>query len=200
MSVLDVRTPDVITVAVSRVDGGLTIMRVITTEYRPTTAEEKEAGLGFRVVDKTYDPTPAHIESLIAQYVRDEAWTGGQLPVSWRVVPNDIVDDTTDRTFRNAWKDDGGSKPGTDMPKARNIHRERLRAMRAPLLEALDIEDMRAVEEGLLSPTPNVNLAKRRDIAARKQALRDVTADPGIEAAQTPEQLKAVIPVALRGT
>jgi hypothetical protein len=191
MSVLDVRTPDVITVAVSRVDGGLTIMRVITTEYRPTTAEEKEAGLGFRVVDKTYDPTPAHIESLIAQFVRDEAWTGGQLPVSWRIVPNDIVDETTDRTFRNAWKDDGSNRPGHDMAKARNIHRENLRRLRAPLLESLDHDYMRADEAG--------DQREKRRVAQLKQSLRDVTADPAIDAAQTPEELKAVIPAALRG-
>ena len=35
-------------------------------------------------------------------------------------------------------------------------------------------------------------------VAARKQALRDVTADPAIEAARTPEELKGVWPEVLR--
>lgn len=37
-------------------------------------------------------------------------------------------------------------------------------------------------------------------IAAKKQALRDVTADPAIEAALTPEALKAAWPEALKAT
>ena len=99
-----------------------------------------------------------------------------------------IVEDSevpADRTFRNAWKAD----LTVDMPKAREIHRERLRQIRAPLLAELDAEYMRADEAG--------NLAEKQRIAARKQALRDVTADPAIEAAATPAELKAVIPVVL---
>jgi hypothetical protein len=180
----NVRTPDVVTVAVTRVDGGLTILRVVTAEFGPD-------GNGGRVANWTIVPTPEYIDGLIAQYVRDGAWTGGQLPVSWRIVPNDIVDENTDRTFRNAWKDDGGSKPGHDMAKAREIHRDRLRLLRAPLLDALDTEYLKADESG--------NQQDKKRIAARKQALRDVTADPAIEAAATPDELKAVLPEALRG-
>jgi hypothetical protein len=92
----------------------------------------------------------------------------------------------SDRTFRNAWKAD----LTVDMPKAREIHRERLRRMRAPLLAALDVEYDKADERG--------DLLAKQEIAAKKQALRDVTADPAIEAARTPAELKAVIPEALR--
>jgi hypothetical protein len=92
-----------------------------------------------------------------------------------------------DRTFRNAW----GADLAVDMSKAREIHRHRMRAVRAPKLAALDAEYMRADETG--------DAARKAEIAARKQALRDVTADPGIAAATTPEALQAVWPNALRG-
>lgn len=103
-----------------------------------------------------------------------------------------IIDDTeypSDRAFRDAWKL-GQAGIEVDMPKARDIHRERLRQMRAPLLAALDVEYQRADERG--------DTAEKQRIAARKQALRDVTADPRIDAAQTPEELKAAVPEVLR--
>jgi len=73
-----------------------------------------------------------------------------------------------------------------DMTKAREIKRDQLRAERKPLLEQLDVEFMRAQEQG--------DQAKADEIAAKKQALRDVTADPAIDAATTPDELKAVRP------
>jgi hypothetical protein len=181
------RRPDVVTVLVNRVDGGVTVLRVIVTEYRPSTEAEREAGAAARVPNWTVDPTPEYIEGIIAKH----AWTGGLAKVSWRLVPNDFVDEQTDRHFRNAWKDDGGHKPGVHMPKAREIHRENLRRLRAPLLEAADVSYMRADESG--------DQQEKKRIGERKRALRDVTDDPAIEAAQTPEELKAVMPEALRG-
>lgn len=71
-----------------------------------------------------------------------------------------------------------------DMTKARDIQRDRMRAARAPKLASLDIAFQRALETG----------ADTSDIVAQKQALRDVTSDPAIEAAETPEALKAVWP------
>ena len=78
------------------------------------------------------------------------------------------------------------------MTKARDIKRDQLRAERKPLLEQLDVEFMRAQEQG--------DQAKADEIAAKKQALRDVTDDPAIDAATTPEELKAVRPSALEET
>lgn len=95
----------------------------------------------------------------------------------------------TDRTFRDGWTWIGG-KVDHDMPKCRDIHRNRLREIRAPKLAALDVEYMRALEAS--------EQVKLTEIAAKKQALRDVTADPGIDAAVTSEELKAVMPEALR--
>jgi hypothetical protein len=78
-----------------------------------------------------------------------------------------------------------------NMHKAREIHKTRLREMRAPLLAELDIQFMRAVETG--------NTTLQAEIAAKKQALRDVTADSRITEAETPEELKVVIPEVLLG-
>jgi hypothetical protein len=94
-----------------------------------------------------------------------------------------------DRTFRNAWVL-ADCRIAVNMDKARDIHRERLRTLRAPMLAALDIDYQRADEAG--------NAGRKRAIATRKQALRDVTADPAIDAAQTPDELKAVLPAILK--
>jgi len=77
-----------------------------------------------------------------------------------------------------------------DMTKAREIKRDMIRAERKPLLEQLDVEFMRAQEQG--------DQAKADEIAAKKQALRDAPADPVIESATTPDELKAVTPAALQ--
>lgn len=88
--------------------------------------------------------------------------------------------------FFTAWKPDGAGV-SIDMPKARDIWRDRIREARAPLLTALDVEYQRADEQG--------DATAKRSIAARKQVLRDAPAHPDIEAAATPEALKAVWPL-----
>ena len=94
-----------------------------------------------------------------------------------------VVDHTlipTDRTFRNALKPDLMH----DMTKCREIWRERLRILRLPKIAALDAAYLRADETG--------DVAEKQRIAAQKQALRDVTADPRIDTAQTPDELKFI--------
>lgn len=76
-----------------------------------------------------------------------------------------------------------------NMAKAREIHRAKMREAREPLFAKLDIAYQRATETG----------ADTSAIVAQKQALRDVTTNPAIEAAQTTEELKAVWPDCLRG-
>jgi len=79
-----------------------------------------------------------------------------------------------------------------DMTKAREIKRDMIRAERNPLLEKLDVEYMRAQEAG--------DTTLQQEIAAKKQALRDATVDPVIDAATTPDELKAATPAALQET
>jgi hypothetical protein len=116
-----------------------------------------------------------------------------------RIAAQDVPDGATDiavvdtwaipadRTFRDAWNAD----LSVDMEKARAIHREALRQARVPLLAALDIAYARADEQG--------DTATKQAVAAQKQELRDITADPAIDAAETPAQLKAVWPDVLKG-
>jgi hypothetical protein len=176
--------PDVVTVAVSRVDGGVTVMRVIKTSYRAPTAEEREAGITDRVVRRQVDVTDEYIQGQIDKHVAGGNWIGGHTPTTWRVVPNDYLDETNEQDYRDAWKDTGQGKPDHDMVKARELHRVRLRKKRGNYLDALDHEYMRADEAG-------DNQAKKA-VAAKKQKMRDVTDHPAIEAAKTVEELKAL--------
>jgi hypothetical protein len=90
-----------------------------------------------------------------------------------------------DTTFRGAWVLNG-EKVGHDMGAARDIHRDRMRVARMPLLAVLDTEYIRADEAG--------DGTRKAAIVATKQELRDVTAHPDIEAATTPDQLQQVWP------
>ena len=85
----------------------------------------------------------------------------------------------TDRTFRNAWMYGDADVVEVDMPKAQEIFKDNLRRERKPLLEALDVEYMKAMERG----------EDTTAIVAQKVALRDVTDDARIASATTPEQL-----------
>ena len=86
-----------------------------------------------------------------------------------------------DRTFRGAWSLNGDVVE-IDMPAARKIHRDNLRAERAPKLANLDVAYMKALEQS----------GDTAAIAAQKQALRDVTGDARIDGAATPDALKAL--------
>lgn len=97
-----------------------------------------------------------------------------------------------DRDFRAAWRVNGQTL-NIDMPAARERHRALLRSARAPKLAALDTEWQRAQES---TPPSQVSLA---DIAARKQALRDLPQSAIIDAAQTPNAIRNAWPVALLG-
>jgi len=76
-----------------------------------------------------------------------------------------------------------------NMQKALEIKKNMIRQERAPLLLALDIEMMRALESG--------DTAKQEEIKQKKQALRDATTDPVLLQASTPEELKAARPQGL---
>jgi hypothetical protein len=183
---MDLR-PDVVTVAVTRVDGGVTVMRVIKTSYRKPAEGEGTERVAYRVVDVT----PEYIDRQISRHVEGGNWVGPYAPVSWEIVPNDYINDDTDHTYRDAWKYEGKTKPGHDMVKARNIHRAQLRNRRGNMLDALDAEYMKADEAG--------DSQAKKSVATKRQKLRDVTEHPSIEAAQTVEELKACTIQSLTG-
>lgn len=68
-----------------------------------------------------------------------------------------------------------------NMTKARDIHRDKVRQARNTKLASKDVEFQRALETG----------ADTAAIVAAKQALRDAPASAAIEAATTPDELKA---------
>ena len=72
-----------------------------------------------------------------------------------------------------------------NMTKAKNIWRDKIRAERTDKLNKLDVEFQKALESS----------ADTTDIVAKKQALRDAPADSRIDAATTPDELKAIDPV-----
>lgn len=94
-----------------------------------------------------------------------------------------------DRYFRNAWAI-VDNKISIDMPKAIEIHLDNLREIRKPILESLDVEFSKAVEEN--------NEAAKFDIVSKKNKLRDVTKLPQILNSKTPEELKSFIPEILK--
>ena len=104
----------------------------------------------------------------------------------------EIVEDSaipTDRSFRNAWKQNGKTIE-TDMTKAKEIHKTNIRKARIPKLAELDIEYQRATETS----------ANTSDIVAKKQALRDAPAASGISTAANTTELKAQWDTNILGT
>lgn len=95
-----------------------------------------------------------------------------------------IIDDSElpDSYFRKSWEHDNQGNVTVNMEKAVVEHIDNLRIMRAPELSALDVKFQRALETG-----DNLIIAS---VVARKSALRDVTKNPAIASATTPDQLK----------
>jgi len=78
---------------------------------------------------------------------------------------------------------------GLDMSKAKDIHRDKVREARAPLMAAKDVEFQRAQETN----------ADTTAIVAAKQALRDAPAAAAIDAATNADELKAAWDTTLLG-
>ena len=87
----------------------------------------------------------------------------------------------TDRTFRDAWQYNGDAVE-INMTKAKEIHKDNLRAERNERLAALDVSYMKALEAG----------SGAAEIATEKQTLRDITADARIANAADADALKAL--------
>lgn len=107
----------------------------------------------------------------VTTYIVDK--DGNQIDASTATVPSN-------RDFRGAWSL-SGSVISEDMAKAKEIFKDKIREVRAPLLEAKDVELMKALEAGTSTTA----------IAAAKDALRDAPAASGISSASTIAELKA---------
>ena len=97
---------------------------------------------------------------------------------SYEVVDDSVV--PTDRSFRNAWKQNNKTIE-TDMSKAREIHKTNIREARVAKFAELDVEFQKALETS----------SSTTDIVAKKQALRDAPAASGISTAASEADLKA---------
>ena len=91
-----------------------------------------------------------------------------------------------ERDFRDAWKDNG-ARVEVDMPKAREIHLNRIREKRNAKLAELDVEVLK-------------NLSKPSEVARleqEKQALRDLpeTIQSQLDAATTASELLKIQPI-----
>ena len=98
--------------------------------------------------------------------------------LSYEIVEDSVI--PTDRTFRNAWKQNNKTIE-TDIAKAREIHKNNIRNARTPKFAELDIEFQKALETS----------SSTTDIVSKKQTLRDAPADSGIASADTEAKLKA---------
>ena len=76
------------------------------------------------------------------------------------------------------------------MTKAKEIHKRHIREARTPLLASLDTDFQRALETS----------ADTTSIVSKKKALRDAPANAAIDAAKTPDELKAAWDTAVLGT
>ena len=100
---------------------------------------------------------------------------GNQIDASTATVPSD-------RHFRGAWSLDG-KVISEDMTAAKVIFKDKIREVRAPLLEAEDVVYMKALEADDAD-------AKTASVA-KKKALRDAPAAKAITDADTIAKLKA---------
>ena len=100
---------------------------------------------------------------------------GNSIDASTATVPSD-------RHFRNAWSL-SGKVISEDMTEAKKIFQDKIREVRAPLLEAEDVVYMKALEADDSS-------AKSASVT-KKAALRDAPAASAIDSADTIAKLKA---------
>lgn len=174
-------------IAYARPDGGVSIVCPA-----PGARLVASVAIGESEV-RTFDPPiPAdRLTKILHQPGVTAGWAESESDFVARIQARDVPADATnvavvdvstvpaDRTFRNAWKREG-TGIGTDMAKAREIHMDRIRAVRDAELARLDVEQL-----------------KGRDVTAEKQRLRDLPATFDLTVAATPEDLKALWPAEL---
>jgi len=88
----------------------------------------------------------------------------------------------SDRHFRNAWKI-SGSVISEDLTEAKKLFKDKIRQVRKPLLDAEDVNYMKALEaDDATAKTASVK---------KKKALRDAPANSAIDSANTIAKLKS---------
>ena len=151
--------PEYVHVAITTTDGRVSIMMFVTKEFSANgetnwTREASEANVNAEIAKANISAS------------------------SWRII--ELSEIPSDRTFRNSWVDDGGITH--DMTVAKEELKSMLRQKRKPLLEALDVDYMRALESN--------DTANQATVIAAKQYLRDITEHQDVNSASTVEELK----------
>lgn len=121
--------------------------------------------------------TPVMTTGVTLDYVIEKSIPDG---TPYKIVSDDFA---IDGEYFDAYEFDEATGAVVNIDKAKSIHRKKFREARKPKLEALDVAFMRAVEQA--------DIAKQAEIAAQKQALRDVTLTP---LPDTLPEIKAVWP------
>jgi hypothetical protein len=104
------------------------------------------------------------------------------------------ADDATvpsDRHFRDAWSL-SGSTITEDVTASKVLFKDKIREVRTSLLEALDVDYMKALEAG--------NSSAQTTAKNKKQALRDAPAAAAIEVASDITELKAAWNTSILGS
>tara|TARA_R100001510_G_scaffold55625_1_gene59856 strand:- start:31 stop:402 length:372 start_codon:yes stop_codon:yes gene_type:complete len=94
------------------------------------------------------------------------------------------------RDFRGAWSL-SGKVISEDMDKAKEIFKNKIREVRAPLLDAEDVAYMKALEAN--------DSSAQTASAEKKKSLRDAPAASAINSADTIDKLKAAWDTSLLG-
>jgi hypothetical protein len=142
---------------------------VATPCYPPNTSTEQESQIAALIQRKDVPALPDG--SVRPSFIVDSASLSGMnlFFEAWRLTPSGAV----------IW-----NKPAAD-----ELKRKQFRFLRKPLLEKLDVEFMRSLEEG--------NTAQVAEITINKKALRDVTLID-LSEYDTPEKLNAFVPDILK--
>lgn len=141
----------------------------------------KPSGVVRRLV-KAAEWEPESDEAFIARVMAKdvpEAARAGAVVLRGDAIP--VKDE-----YRNSWSLAGG-KLAHDMGKARAIFLGKVRAARAPVLAALDVDYMRAMEAG----------GDAKAVADSKKALRDLPQTLDLSSAKSPADLEAMWPAEL---
>ena len=97
----------------------------------------------------------------------------------------------TTRDFRESWVLDGDVIK-EDLTAAKTVFKDKIRTVRKPLLEALDVEYMKALEAG--------DSSAQTTAKNKKQALRDAPAASDVTNASNITELKAACDTSILGS
>lgn len=133
--------------------------------------------------EPTLDTVQFEIDKVMQALLADPSRGFSGPPISWRIIEQNSL---PTRIYRNAWRCDDKHTVAHDMPAAREEHKNWIRRIRSMKFAELDGEWMRALGQD--------KKAEAAAIEAQRQVWRDATADPRIDAAQTVEELRMIVP------